>query len=1137
MSTFKNLLKYINEDFIAPTVRLIVISKKEILLNKIVPKKSSIREIFRNEGIVEGKQYTLSGKPLNLDDKIIDIIPKNYDTLSNIELIVEETNLLIEDTKIYYEKILKPLENPFRILVFTPNEFDVSIKTYPNETIEMFQLNNYLENSSSYCNTPKDLYISGGNKNNQGLKNFWRINSIKTNIEKLKDLPIDKENHSMIYIPKRYIYFIGGNNKNTFYYDELFNTFTSWAEMNKQVKSPSLIFVNNTFIYSFGEQNENSQNDFFERTNLKSTKPSWEIINLEKNVNFPMKNFCAAIADDNEIYFLGGRQERRDKIYKYNLSTLQIEKCKQENTTLKPIDKNFYPLNDYNSAIIPETKIGKNIQVIIFNRKRKKYRKVLYEKNLDEIVNNYDLSLEDSLIKENNQVKIIWKEFQNNYISIDNLPENMLYLPSIEDLKKAAYNENINSNKDMIETNNDNFGNIYSNEYQNKNKNILRKGGKRDNNPEDTNIINNKEGNLNQNQLDFKNKTLKEKLISEPGIESNNISITLKQLFNMNINDNISIKTIFKDYSLLNIENIKGMIYGQNEDKNKFIVNIPKRNDININITPNPNKDFKIGNAEIELNKKYTPLDNNKSISLQDIIKAKESIQNTNTLKEIFNGKVDDNINLKFKKPKIMINDDFNLNGNIKGIEIDDGKELSPILLKKKTIILDQNKNSIPYKIEYEENKNNNPLDINISKEGIIKGNIPEIEGNLNINKPKIEIQGQEKIKGNIPGINKDINIQGPTLENIIASHDTNLMTLKGLFGGDVNDTVYLNKENIKLKENKIESTLGYIKGINPSENIDINIPNINIDKPKLRVPNLRKGKIEGNIPDIDINGPKIEGNIPDIDINGPKIEGNIPDIKGNVDISGPQIGENIEGRIPDFNGTININEPKIEGENIKGNISGFSKSIKINGPSIEGNLEKIINGELPNTLKVLFSGDINDDIKLNKIQREKLEEYPLESIFGRIEGIAPVNYGIEYGSTKGYKRPEIKKGKDFEHNPEIVIEGTIEGKKKVPPTLQSIFGEDINGRIHLNNNLYKKPEYQIGENITGYIDREVSGNIDMNMPNLNIQGPNLRAGKGINGNINIPSGEIIEGNIPGIGGSVNINGPKLKGNRRKYKY
>ena len=57
----------------------------------------------------------------------------------------------------------------------------------------------------------------------------------------------------------------------------------------------------------------------------------------------------------------------------------------------------------------------------------------------------------------------------------------------------------------------------------------------------------------------------------------------------------------------------------------------------------------------------------------------------------------------------------------------------------------------------------------------------------------------------------------------------------------------------------------------------------------------------------------------------------------------------------------------------------------------------------------------------------------------------------MEYGSTKGYKRPNIKKGKDFTHNPEIVIEGTISVIKKIPPTLKSMFEDKVNNNIQLN--------------------------------------------------------------------------------------
>ena len=114
----------------------------------------------------------------------------------------------------------------------------------------------------------------------------------------------------MIYIPRRYIYFIGGNNRSTFFYDIFFSTFNSWASMNKQVKNPCLILVNNIFIYSFGEQdiNNSDNNLIFERTNLKSINPKWEL-KILKNQYFPLRNFGGFGIDD-EIYFLGGRINR-----------------------------------------------------------------------------------------------------------------------------------------------------------------------------------------------------------------------------------------------------------------------------------------------------------------------------------------------------------------------------------------------------------------------------------------------------------------------------------------------------------------------------------------------------------------------------------------------------------------------------------------------------------------------------------------------------------------------------------------------------------------------------------------------------------------------------------------------------------
>ena len=163
MTTIQNILRFINEDFAPPTVRLILVSQDSILINKIVSKKLTLHDILKEEGLKEGKNYLMFGKPVNLDKKILDLIPKKYSNLSNIELIIEEKNISLDEVKVFYEKILKPFENPFKILVFIPNEFNASIKTYSDEIIEKFKLNKFAINLSSYCNSHDSLYISGGN--------------------------------------------------------------------------------------------------------------------------------------------------------------------------------------------------------------------------------------------------------------------------------------------------------------------------------------------------------------------------------------------------------------------------------------------------------------------------------------------------------------------------------------------------------------------------------------------------------------------------------------------------------------------------------------------------------------------------------------------------------------------------------------------------------------------------------------------------------------------------------------------------------------------------------------------------------------------------------------------------------------
>ena len=73
---------------------------------------------------------------------------------------------------------------------------------------------------------------------------------------------------------------------------------------------------------------------------------------------------------------------------------------------------------------------------------------------------------------------------------------------------------------------------------------------------------------------------------------------------------------------------------------------------------------------------------------------------------------------------------------------------------------------------------------------------------------------------------------------------------------------------------------------------------------------------------------------------------------------------------------------------------------------------------------KILLIANNNNNININS------EKEILENIIGIIEGTSKMKNIVEYRSKKGYKRSNIKKGKDFVHNPEIVINGIIGGKK-----------------------------------------------------------------------------------------------------------
>jgi hypothetical protein len=399
-------------DYMAPITRVMVFLKDEVLLNKIVSKKARLKEIFISGNLDPNGNYLMDGRPLDVNKTIFELLPKYSDQLTEVKLIIQAIKLdLQEDNQeIYFDPVLKPFENPFRILVFSPKEFTTSFKKYPPHTIKNHHLENFSDSASAYCNTDKALYISGGKNRGKGTKDFLKVCNLRLTIEDLPEIPNKKENHSMIFVPKNYIYFVGGCTKDTFFYDTSSNLFGEWAPLKQEKNSPALALVNNRYLYAFTEQKEKKKFDFIERTDLKKF-PEWEKITVKVVEPFPMHNFGAAVGNDGRVYFLGGRRDKGEKIYCYNTLKNIIEPCGQENSSLKISDKTFYFLNEYNSALIPN-ELRDDVQIVLFNRKKNKFRKVHYEKDMEETVDLKDMTntAAGKVPEEKRHLKVYWKK-------------------------------------------------------------------------------------------------------------------------------------------------------------------------------------------------------------------------------------------------------------------------------------------------------------------------------------------------------------------------------------------------------------------------------------------------------------------------------------------------------------------------------------------------------------------------------------------------------------------------------------------------------------------------------------------------------------------------------------------------------
>ena len=412
---------------------------------------------IKKEGFTQLKpRYIFNNKEIDNNDILINLIQpldKSKKIINaNISIEIEEKNNISDKSFPFFSKILQPKFNSFGIYVFTPKDGTLSLEQYPTKTEIDYELNKINENSA-YCNSTKELFISGGIYNKIELSNLWVINNEIFSIKKL-NMNYPKSNHSMIYIKHRdseKIFFAGGKDLRTFYYDIKKNNFSAWGDMNFLHIRPALFQIDN-YLFCFDTSPDNKI--IFEKTNLDDIKHRWEKFspNFEKEnlKNFTNTGFGVTMCNGGKIIFCGGDNVYINTyIYDVNKNLLSINN-KSEDILFSLSDKNFYKINNNYSIALPSS-LDDEKDILIVNKNKNTLRKI----NFSEGSKNAKIRCRYNIDNNNNDLQ--YELFGNINIDV-----------KTKDLKKEKNKNKDNDNKIDINSEISEYNNVafYEKKYE-----------------------------------------------------------------------------------------------------------------------------------------------------------------------------------------------------------------------------------------------------------------------------------------------------------------------------------------------------------------------------------------------------------------------------------------------------------------------------------------------------------------------------------------------------------------------------------------------------------------------------------------------------------------------------------------------
>ena len=342
------------------------------LISKYKKKKYSEYDLITDEEDEDG-HISLSSK---LNDEIGLVFPNKETVVLKMLYLGLEISL---DVKNDYEVTTTLVGEPLfdlggnvGLLIFHKYEHSFTSEILKNQKLSKY---NHL---SSYCNCKNVLYICGGeSQENKGTNNrnyisdFTQVDLFNTeSINELPNLEEPRVWHSMIFIPNKYIFIVGGDTRVVEIFDIEKKKLSPDSEMNEIRNECTLFCLNDSILYAFsGVAKNGNYLKNIEKCNLRHGKREWTLIECnEKSADFQDCFYISCFNNKSSIILFAANENEN---YSYDSLIFEVKEdennaeeeedhsLKVFNTEEKLIDvcpeKMFHPISNNSSVLIPLT--------------------------------------------------------------------------------------------------------------------------------------------------------------------------------------------------------------------------------------------------------------------------------------------------------------------------------------------------------------------------------------------------------------------------------------------------------------------------------------------------------------------------------------------------------------------------------------------------------------------------------------------------------------------------------------------------------------------------------------------------------------------------------------------------------------